>query len=89
LPPIRSILACTILPPGSTLLIFSDSVTEAMDSNNRAFGEGRQSEYLSSLMDRSTQQICDALYLVVLSHTHAQAQQDDNTLVCLKRAYSD
>lgn len=73
------------LPPDGTLLLFSDGVTEATNSQNQPFGEQGLVELLSGMSCVSAQAICAQVYEAVMSYAHPLPQQDDVALVCIRR----
>jgi sigma-B regulation protein RsbU (phosphoserine phosphatase) len=69
------------LPPGSTLLIYTDGVTEARNEREEFFGDEGLIAAVPGLLDKSAQGICDAL-IEILTNYHGEAPQaDDITLV--------
>jgi len=73
------------LPKGSTLLLFSDGVSETQNSEGMDFGEKNIHETLSASCTLSAQGICDALWTRVKEHGKNLPQQDDFTSVIIKR----
>ncbi|NJD58215.1 MAG: cyclic nucleotide-binding domain-containing protein [Anaerolineae bacterium] len=73
------------IPKGGSLLIFSDGVTEAANAQDEPFGEQGLSELLASLHNFTAQQACSSVFQAVLSHTQPLSQQDDITLVFIRR----
>ena len=73
------------LPKGSTLLLFSDGVSETQNSEGMDFGEKNIHESLSASCTLSAQGICDALWTRVQEHGKNLPQQDDFTSVVIKR----
>ncbi|HEX6306132.1 MAG TPA: SpoIIE family protein phosphatase [Anaerolineales bacterium] len=72
------------LPPGSTLLIYTDGVTEARNEEEEFFGEEGLIAAVPGLLDRSAQGICDAL-IELLTDYHGEAPQaDDITLIAAR-----
>jgi phosphoserine phosphatase RsbU/P len=73
------------LPPGGTLIMFSDGLTDCRSPGGEMFGHARVSSVLGSLAGRTGQQVCDAL-LEALSGYQSGAQQDDDiTIVAVSR----
>jgi sigma-B regulation protein RsbU (phosphoserine phosphatase) len=72
------------VPPGGTVLIYSDGLTEAADSQGKEFGLERALEVIRAHPEASAQDICDRLWECLLEYTHPSPQQDDVTLLCLK-----
>jgi serine phosphatase RsbU (regulator of sigma subunit) len=73
------------LPPGGALLIFSDGVTEAADPQGVPFGEAGLAKALAELGDLPAQELCEVLYRTILAYTAPLPQQDDITLLCIRR----
>jgi sigma-B regulation protein RsbU (phosphoserine phosphatase) len=73
------------IPKGGSLLIFSDGVTEAANAQDEPFGEHGLAKHLASLHNISAQQACSSVFQAVLSHTQPLSQQDDITLVYIRR----
>ncbi len=73
------------LSPGGMLLLYSDGVNESQDLLGREFGEVLLDYSVSSLRMRSAQGICDQLFLDVQFFGEGLPQQDDFTVVVIKR----
>lgn len=71
-------------PPGASLLLYSDAVTDAMVMDDRQFGEDGLSDLVQSILDRSgrltVEQLIDGLYDRVRTPL-----EDDLTAVCIRR----
>ena len=95
-PPVRR-WACSIdilldensvsLPPGGTLLLFTDGLTDCRNPQGQEFGHARVWELLSGLAGQSGQQVCDALREALASYQSGAFQDDDVTLVASPFAY--
>jgi len=74
------------LPPGGTLLLYSDGISETMDTQGTDFG--LDSIYLTMSANRlhSAQKICEQLWLDVKAFGGELPQQDDFTTFIIKRA---
>jgi sigma-B regulation protein RsbU (phosphoserine phosphatase) len=72
------------LLPGSTLLLYSDGVTEARNEARDFFEESGLQEAVPALLDCSAQNLCDRLVQIVLDFSGDQPQADDITLLALK-----
>jgi len=71
------------IPPGSTLLFFTDGVTDSANPKGEQFGHARLERTLSRLAGLRAQETCDRL-LKTLRKFQSEAQQfDDITLVAL------
>jgi len=73
------------LPPGAVLLVYSDGITEAADPQEREFGYQRLQRSLQEERKAPAQEICEQLREQVIRHTGSSVQQDDLTLLCIKR----
>ena len=72
------------LKAGDTLYLYTDGVTEATDSENHLYGEGRLQALLNSHKASGVQTICDAVKADVDNFAGEAAQFDDITMLCLK-----
>ncbi len=73
------------LSPGGTLLLYSDGVSETMDSGGVEFGLDSIVRVLQVNRNRPAQDICEQLWQDVQGHGKDQPQQDDFTAVIVKR----
>src|SRR5215212_1801384 len=69
------------LPPGGTLLLYTDGVNEAMDADNQLFGSERIIAVVRGARETSAQQLCDQLVQAVTAYRGLAPQADDITLV--------
>jgi len=74
-----------ILPPGATLLIFTDGVTDGRNPHGSAFGPERLVDTLSNLAGHPAQEVCNRLLQTMRDHRHTAAQDDDITVVGIHR----
>ena len=72
------------LPANSTLLIFTDGVTEAMDAKGQLFGLDRLRATLQAHRHGPAQDICIEMWNVIERYTDHQPAHDDVTLVAVK-----
>lgn len=72
------------LQPDDTLLLFSDGVTEAMDSEDQMFGVPRLCEVLAAQYDAPLERIQRAILDSVQNFTRGVSQRDDITLLLLR-----
>jgi len=72
------------LPAGSTLLLFTDGATEAMDVYGQMFGLARLRDAFQTNRRASAQDICAAVWNVIEDFSDHQPPRDDVTLVALK-----
>ncbi len=73
------------LSPGDVLLLYTDGVTEAQDRAGRFYGEQRLQEVLRSLGSRPANEILESILADLKSFLGGASQQDDVTLVVLRR----
>ena len=71
--------------PGDVLLLYTDGVTEAMNSQRELFGDERLSAVLSAHHQHGPQAILDAVLAEVALFADGQSQADDITMVVIKR----
>jgi phosphoserine phosphatase RsbU/P len=72
------------LPPGGTLLLYTDGVNEAMDAGSQLFGPERIVATVRGARAASAQQLCDQLVQAVTAYRGTAAQADDITLVAVR-----
>ncbi len=72
--------------PGSTLLLFTDGMTDCRDPNGVPFGLGRITAALSGMAGLPAQEVCDSLLSTLMSYQNGAGQDDDVTLVAIHRA---
>ena len=70
---------------GDLLVVYSDGVTEAWDTDEVEFGEERLSKVLHQFHDKTASELIDGIFAAVKTHTGSAPQADDITLVVLKR----
>jgi serine phosphatase RsbU (regulator of sigma subunit) len=73
------------LAPGDILVIFSDGVTEAINPDERAYGERLLHELLHEVRHEPAATIIDRIIASVNSHAGEAPQMDDMTIVVVKR----
>jgi sigma-B regulation protein RsbU (phosphoserine phosphatase) len=81
LPPAQKSVA---LIPGDWLLIFSDGIPEAANSNEDDFGDQRLLETLTRMKNGTAAAICGRIVDEVREHIREQRQADDITLITAK-----
>ena len=74
----------TTLGPGDVVVMFSDGVTEAVNTANQLFGDERLKQLVKESAKLSAKEIKDLIERKVLAFTHGLQQGDDITLVVLK-----
>ena len=73
------------LEHGDTLVMFTDGVTEAMDSNFRMFGTDRLNKILTMVAGKSSQEIVESIKAGIADFVEDAEQSDDITMLVLKR----
>jgi sigma-B regulation protein RsbU (phosphoserine phosphatase) len=73
------------IPPGGTLLLYSDGVNETANIQGDEFGVEMLSRIVTCSRTRPAQEICGQLWQAVQSHGEGIPQQDDFTTVVVKR----
>ena len=71
------------LPEGSTLLLFTDGMTDCRDPNGLAFGLDHLMQVLPGLDNSSAQKSCDQLLDTLMNYQDGSKQDDDVTLVAV------
>ena len=71
--------------PGSTLVLYTDGLTEAPNAEDREFGGARLSDALRTAHAGSAAQINDGILQTVQNFTGTVGLRDDYTLVTVKR----
>ncbi len=74
------------LEPGSTLVLFTDGMTDCRDPAGVPFGLERIKITLSGMAGLPAQEICDRLFNTLMSYQNGAGQDDDVTLVAIHRA---
>ncbi len=71
--------------PGSSLLAYSDGLTELPDPSGEEFGEARLREAALSLRDASLEEIRDGIVKLAEQHAGDVGNEDDITFLILQR----
>lgn len=74
------------MKPGDVLVISSDGISEAMNSNLEQFGEERLQVIIREHRAAPPQEIIQKILTAVRAHAGDQPQSDDMTLIVLKRS---
>ena len=72
-----------VLPSGSTILFYTDGVTDVMDVQGNPFGIERLRQALLAQRSATAQALCDALLEMTAAYRAATPQYDDITLVAV------
>jgi serine phosphatase RsbU (regulator of sigma subunit) len=73
------------LRPGDILALISDGIYEYCDDTGEEFGEARVREILSSHRHRTMAELSDHLFTAVKAFAGHAPQEDDMTVVLVKR----
>jgi serine phosphatase RsbU (regulator of sigma subunit) len=76
---------CINLPPGGTLLLYSDGVSETKDTRGNDFAPEALYQSMAANCTRPALEMCEQLWLDVQEHGQGLPQQDDFTSVVVKR----
>jgi phosphoserine phosphatase RsbU/P len=71
------------LPPGSTLVLYTDGMTDCRNPDGIPFGLERIQRSLSRCPDSSAQEVCDHLLQKLKNYQQGSKQDDDVTLVAV------
>jgi len=74
----------TTLEPGTTLLLFTDGVTEAINADEEIFSDERLEQTILGLKDKSVEQMTAGVLAAVETFSKGVAQFDDITLMALR-----
>ena len=72
------------LAEGDSAYLYTDGVTEAMDSEEKLFGERRLEETLKLYTDMNPRTICVGVRRALTDFTRDAEQSDDITMLCVK-----
>ena len=73
------------LNPGESCLLYTDGVSEAMNSDKDLFGEDRLEALLGGMSQETPEQVIKKVYEAVEAHRGEAPQSDDITMLCFKR----
>jgi serine phosphatase RsbU (regulator of sigma subunit) len=71
------------LPPGSTLFLYTDGMTDCRSPEGEPFGLERIKQTLSGYLDLSAQEVCDRMLQTLKDFQQGAMQDDDVTLVAV------
>lgn len=74
------------LAPGSTLVVYSDGISEAMDSKDEEFGEERFYQLVRDNRDLSAAAFVDKVFAAVKEFCGDAPQTDDMSLIVVRRS---
>jgi sigma-B regulation protein RsbU (phosphoserine phosphatase) len=73
-----------VLKPGNTLLLYTDGLTEAMDTKHNQFGLQRVKDTIEQHLSDAPQQLLDALHAACNEFVGGAEQSDDLTMLAVK-----
>lgn len=73
-----------VLKPGNTLLLYTDGLTEAMDTKHNQFGLQRVKDTIEQHLEDAPQQLLDALHAMCEEFVNDAEQSDDLTMLAVK-----
>ncbi len=71
---------------GSTLVLFTDGMTDCRDPQGNAFGLERIKTTMAGMAGLPAQEVCDRLFNTLMSYQNGSNQDDDVTLVAIHAA---
>ena len=74
-----------IMKPGELLILFSDGITEAMNKDNKEFGEEKLIDIISNYKNADPELIIDKIISATRVHAGKTPQSDDMTLMIIRR----
>jgi sigma-B regulation protein RsbU (phosphoserine phosphatase) len=78
-----------LLPPGATLLLYTDGVTEAMDEKHNQFGRQRLLDCLMPCNDADSSQLVKRVVHAVDEFVNGAVQSDDLTMLAVRYTPSE
>ena len=78
------VTSCVELRPDDTLILFSDGVTEAMDTKEQMFGLPRLREVLAGRQNTPLNDLQNAVFEAVQNFTRGASQADDITVLLVR-----
>lgn len=73
--------------PGSTLLLYSDGITEATDEMGNEYDLSRLAETVRRSRQLSASEIVDVIHNNIVHYTNGAPPSDDRTLLALRRSW--
>ena len=74
------------MPPGSSVLLFTDGMTDCRNPEGEAFGHGRLEAFLASLAGMAAKEMVEAMAIRLSMYQAGAPQDDDVTLVAIHAA---
>ena len=75
------------MAPGSTLLLYSDGLTDAVNADNECFGIAQVHRSLPGMHREPAQSVCDRFIEMVAGHQGGTARFDDVTVVVVRNTH--
>ena len=72
------------LSPGDSIFLYTDGVTESMDSKGELFGEKRMEDALKAVRDPDPHTLCGVVRAVVAAFSEGLPQTDDITVLAVR-----
>lgn len=85
LPDIKISRSHALVPPNSTLVMFSDGIIEREDENEEQYERERLKNLVIKHQQKSAQEICELIFADAFSYGKQMAWDDDATVVVIKR----
>jgi sigma-B regulation protein RsbU (phosphoserine phosphatase) len=73
------------LAPGDLLMLYSDGVTDAINSVEEEFGADRAIAVLQRYRDCPAAEVCDRMFATIDAFAGGAPQYDDITMMVMKR----
>jgi PAS domain S-box-containing protein len=74
-----------LISHGDGLLLYTDGVTEGLNTEGMLYGENRLRKAMKDLVDTSADSICSTIFLDLKNFVGAEAQSDDIAMIVVKR----
>ena len=78
-----------VLRPGSKLFVYTDGVTEAMNTDDQLFGKDRMVDTLNEVKEATPQEVLRHMHHTVDEYAQGTDQFDDITMLCLEYKGAD
>jgi sigma-B regulation protein RsbU (phosphoserine phosphatase) len=72
------------LSPGDLLLVYSDGISEAMNTDDEEWGEAQLAAAARAVVPCSPQELIDALFVAADAFAAGATQHDDMTVVAVR-----
>ena len=73
-----------VLKPGDLMFLYTDGVTEAMNTQEQLFSEGRLKTCLASLRTKNLTEIVSGVRQQIAAHVQGEPRSDDITMLALR-----